>query len=105
MTRPGQTHGFSAKDHIATLEKYIGKNCIDIVLINSEPISKKILERYSTGKKSFPVVDNLKKEYFKIVRANVAGNREVKKVAADGLQRSLIRHNPDTLAKILISLL
>ena len=59
MTKYGQTYGFTAKDHIRALERYLGKNCLDFVLVNSKPFPEVSLKKYKK-EQEFPVVDNLK---------------------------------------------
>lgn len=104
MTKYGQTFGFSAKDHIAALEKYLGKNHLDFVLVNSKSFSRTALEKY--GKENeISVVNDLKKDYFRIVKADLLSNRETKKIAGDALKRSLIRHDSQKLAKSIIRIL
>jgi len=60
MTQPGETIGFSLKDHITTVEKYLG--CpLDRIVVNSEAIPNEVLERYrSQG--SEPIFSNEKDE-------------------------------------------
>jgi len=103
MTRYGQTDGFAASDHIKILEKYLGKNCLDFVIVNSSRIPEAVLEKYKK-KREFPVADDLESDYFRVVRADILSKKEVKKVAGDALHRSLIRHDPDKLAKVIIKL-
>ena len=102
MTRYGQTFGYSAKDHIEDLEKYIGK-IIDLVLINSKNIPLEILKKYEK-EKAFPVEDNLEKDYFDIIRDDLLSEHETKKIQGDIVDRSLIRHDSDRLAKTIINL-
>ena len=103
MTKYGQTSGFTAKNHIETLEKYLGKNCLDYVLVNSGPIPQDALEKYEEGKE-FMVVNNLEDDYFKIIKSDILSKRQTKKVPGDSLKRSFIRHDSDNLGKVLIRL-
>lgn len=48
MTQPGETDDFTVSDHLNLLNSYLGKRKIDIVLTNSEKISKKIQRKYET---------------------------------------------------------
>src|SRR4030042_6907818 len=83
MTKYGQTYGFTTKDHIQVLEKYLGKNCLDYVLVNTKPISKRsALEKYKKMKE-FPVVDDLKDSYFKVIRGDFLSEKETKRVPGD----------------------
>ena len=63
MTQPGETDGFSVSDHINLLNKYLGKRCVDAVVVNTEHISSDIVSKYSsTEQKDLVLVDyeNLK---------------------------------------------
>ena len=103
MTKFGQTYGFSARDHIKVLERYLGKDYLDFVLVNSKPLPKAALKKYEKAQE-FPVVDNLADSYFKVIRADFLSRKETKKVRGDVLKRSLIRHDSNKLAKVLINL-
>lgn len=104
MTKYGQTYGFTAKDHIQALEKYLGKDHLDFVLVNSKPTPKAALKKYKK-EHEFPVIDDLKDSYFKIIRSDFLSKKETKRVLGDILKRSLIRHDPNKLAKTLIKLI
>lgn len=103
MTRYGQTYGYSAKNHIEDLEKYIGK-IIDFILVNSKKMPFEILKQYEE-EKAFPVEDNLEKDYFDIIRDDMLSEQKTKKVDGDIVQRSLIRHDSEKVAKTIINLL
>lgn len=47
MTQDGETEGMTASDHIAALLKHGGAGLVDLCLCNSEPVSRRLLERYS----------------------------------------------------------
>ncbi|MDP3093182.1 MAG: YvcK family protein [bacterium] len=104
MTKCGQTYGLSAKDHIFALEKYLGKNSLDFVLINSKPMPPGILKKYQ-AERAFPVVDDLKDSQPKVIRKDFLGRQVISRVAEDVLWRSLIRHDSHKLAKAIINLL
>lgn len=103
MTRYGQTLGFTARDHILVLEKYLGKNCLDYVLVNTKSIPGTALAKYKKIKES-PVIDNLNDSYFKVVRGDFLSEKETKPIPGDILKRSLVRHDSDKLAKKLLKL-
>ncbi len=103
MTKYGQTYGFSAEDHIHALENYLGKNCLDLVLMNSKSVPRYFLREY-VKRNEFPVVDDLNDTYFRVIRRNLLNENITKKVAGDILVRSLIRHDPAKLAKVILSL-
>ena len=103
MTRYGQTYGFTAKDHIQILEKYLGENCLDFILVNSKLISRVALRGYEK-EQELPVRDDLKDSYFKVIRTDFLSEKETKKIPGDILKRSLVRHDSNKLAKIILKL-
>lgn len=103
MTKYGQTYGFSAKDHISILEKYIGQT-LSYVLVNSSSYPASILAKYKKMKE-FPVVDDLeKKAYYTVIRSPLINTAAVAMSRSDNLKRSLIRHDSYKLAAKIIQL-
>ena len=104
MTKFGQTHGFSALDHITALEKYLGEGVLDYYLVDKAiNYQTPILRRYKK-ENAFPVKDDLGKSK-KVVRRSISSGVIYKKHEFDGLKRSLIRHDSRKLAKAIIELL
>lgn len=104
MTKFGQTHNLCATDHVNIMERYIGKKCLDTVVVNTDQVPELILKQYQR-EKSFPVADDLEKANLRVLRAGVLGDMEIKKVKGDTLKRSLVRHDSEKLARALMSLL
>lgn len=105
MTKQGQTHWMKASDLVEELAKYIGKYP-DIVINNNKAIPNNILKTYKDKEGEMAIEDNLDilLDKCKILRANVIGDEEIKRQEGDTLKRSLIRHDPDKLAKIIVDL-
>jgi len=105
MSKWGQTNGFSASDHILELEKYLGKGAIDVCLMNKNgKIPPSILKRYKE-EKAYLVKDDLENQQgVKIVRRSLVSEKIYEKPKSDKLKRSLVRHDPTKLAKVIISL-
>lgn len=97
MTKYGQTYGFRASDFVAEIQKYLG-NCLDFVLINNKALPSEIIERYKAENDS-PVVDNLQKDGYEIIREDLLAIDPIEKNPGDVLKRSLIRHDSDKIAK------
>jgi len=57
MTQDGETEGMTASDHVAALLKHGGADLVDLCLCNSEPVSRRLLERYSREDAEPMVVD------------------------------------------------
>jgi len=104
MTKFGQTSHFTATDHVQVIQKYLGKDCLDFVFINTTAFPTVILHRYEE-EHGEPVKDDLKENHYKIVRADLLASSGVRKKAGDILRRSLIRHDSDKLAKAFVEVL
>lgn len=47
MTEPGETDTFTVSQHVLVLEKYLGKNVIDVIIANDDfDINKEVLDTY-----------------------------------------------------------
>lgn len=109
MTKSGQTSGFSASDYLFELYKYLAGGVVQTVLV-SKPFRLKgdVLKRYKEEKAEI-VIDDLdfsnQSPKPKIIRANLVSDKIYERQKGDILVRSLIRHDPDKLAKALVSLL
>lgn len=106
MTRFGQTDGFSAKDHLGEMEKYLGEGAFDYCLINKKgTIPAKDISWYKKHD-TYPVKDDIEDgDGIKIIRRNFVSRKHYQKPKSDPLTRSLIRHDSDKLAKAIVSLL
>lgn len=96
MTKFGQTTGFTAKDHVDELAKYVGRYP-DLVVVNDSPFPKEVLDLYAE-EEEFPVVDNLQNDSYEVLREDIVADQLSEKSSSDKLKRSLIRHDSDKLA-------
>ncbi len=104
MTKFGQTHGVSAKDHINELEKYLGDGEMDYYLVDkTKKYPKTLIKRYQEEHASL-VKDDLGKNA-KAIRKNISSDVIYENHKSDKLKRSLIRHDSKKLAKAIIELL
>lgn len=92
MTKQGETNGFEARDFINMIEKYIGAGVLDHTIINTKRPSADRLQHYE-------------KESAEFVTADKLGAKPVP-IFGDFLRRrGFVRHDPERLAKVLVSLL
>ncbi len=99
MTKYGQTTKHSAKDHIDDLIRYLGKETVEVVLVNTKTPRKETLAWYEDFEE-YPVKDDLgERAKFSIVRANLIRDVVVNHSPSDSLKRSIIRHDSEKLAK------
>lgn len=103
-TKRGQTTDYKATEHILDLEKYIGKDVLDFVIINNKQPLKRALEWYKTKEENL-VLDDIIDSHYKIIRKNLISTAEYKNSKGDKTVRSLIRHDSNKLAKAIIGLL
>lgn len=103
MTKYGQTYGYTAHDHVAQVEKYVGRR-VEYVLVNTAQMPESALELYAKSHEQ-PIIDDLTDtQGYKVVRKNLASEKIVIKSKSDALVRSLIRHDSDKLAQAITSL-
>jgi uncharacterized cofD-like protein len=104
MTKYGQTLQFTAKDHLQQLQKYLGP-CITHVLVNTTKLPKQALDVYEKTHE-YPVVDDLNgSSPCLVIRADMAGDEMINKSNSDVLIRSLIRHDSDKIANVIVSII
>ena len=96
MGQPGETVGYTAFDHVRAVIKHGGEGILDYTIVNTAPIPDTVLERYAFDGVSEVMVD---REKF--------SEKGIGLIAAPLIEgsESLARHNPDLLAKCIISFL
>lgn len=93
MTEPGETDDYSAYDHLAAVERYLGENVIDFVLANTEVIPEMLAKRYA-DEHAYPV--ELDEARFADSAAMlIKGNMVISK-------NDYIRHNFSRLARAIM---
>lgn len=104
MTKYGQTYGFSAQDHLRVLEKYLLHAPIDYVIVNDGLLPAEVLKLYEE-QNEFPVKNDLEdSENLKVIREDFLGSEQRTQSKSDALKRSLIRHNPEKLARAIMKI-
>lgn len=88
MTQPGETDDYKVSDHVNTLNKYLGKKKIDIVIANNGEIPKHILKKYETEEQKDQVI--LDEENLKDVKL-ITGNYVT-------IDKNIIRHRVTKLS-------
>ena len=97
MSKKGQTRGLTLESMLSLVEGYIGRK-FDYVLLNNGRIPQKAYKRYiKQGEHIFK--DDIKKNGREIIRADLVANSVIKKDKGDALDRSLVRHDPDKVAR------
>ena len=95
MTQPGETDGYSAREHMETIKKYAPEIHFDFVVVNDRRISKEQAELYA-AENAFQIgiddpIDDAIDQTTEIVRADLL----------DGGEK--VRHNADRLAEVVLN--
>ena len=101
MTRFSQTHDMTAHDHVAGIEKRLGRP-VDHIIINGGRIAPSILKYYAADRE-YPVIDDLGDDP-RVTRATIASNIPFTPTASDTVKRSLLRHDQKKLGALLYAL-
>jgi len=94
MTQPGETDGFTLRDHLSALSEYIDLRSFDYLIVNSGRIPKELEESY-LREGAVPVVNDLG-------GANEYGLRVVEADLLDVVElegRATVKHHPERLAR------
>ena len=97
MTKYGQTTGMSIEDHAREIERYITRTP-DIILANNAPVPPALTERYATTGEYPTLQDGT----LPLRLADLMGLEEVKRSSGDVLRRSLVRHDSQKLAQVIM---
>lgn len=90
MTKFGETNGFAASDFISILESYLGQGVLNFVAMNNVRPSAKRLSAYIRERSDFVEPD----------LQNIRPRKNLMPIATDFLRTgSLVRHDPEKLAK------
>jgi uncharacterized cofD-like protein len=109
--KKGHTIGFDVDDYIATLEQYIGKDRVNYAVFSSHKPLKALVKKYEReeGKNTLVLFRKNKnpKRRYKLVQADIISKKIPKQNKNDAIadMRALIRHDPDRLARVVMSIL
>jgi uncharacterized cofD-like protein len=95
MTQPGETDKYTLKMHLNIIERYIGKNSLDYIIVNNEPIDEELLFLYEEDGAEQVIVDLVGDTKTKIISGPLVKIDETD---------CLIRHDHNELAKIIMNL-
>lgn len=95
MTQPGETDGYSAREHIETIKKYAPEIHFDFVVVNDRRVSAAQAERYAAeGAYQIGIddpIDDALDQMTEIVRADLLYDGEK------------VRHNSERLAQVVLN--
>ncbi len=105
MTKPGQTDGFRAHDFIDAIERYTGP-VFDHLVFNTQHPGDEVVRRYAEDGEQVVVWDDqaMKGRHWTPVGADLVSDEHEDQSPGDPLKRTLIRHDSDRLARLLMHL-
>ena len=107
VTKYGQTTDFTVSDHAAEIERFVGGKFLDYVLYNNQVPSKELAEKYKEENAFLTKADKqkLKKANYVAIPGKFLGQIPNKKHNdIFQVKRSLIRHDADAVARVLMTL-
>jgi len=103
MTKQGHTDGFSVTDFVREVEHYIGSGRVDYVTFNDERPDDELLNKYANEGRPVRIdEENFERHKFTPLGTNLMSGRLVAQRAGDTLRRTLIRHDADIMANLII---
>lgn len=104
MNRHDHASGFDVATYVSMLESFIGeKDAFDVVLYNTKKPPKSLLRKYAGEGEPVPLGKT--KGKYKVVKADLLSDGVAKRPKSDKAHRSLIRHEPNKLARALMKIL
>ncbi len=103
MTKDGHTNGMKVHDFVHEIERFVGKGRVDFVTFNNREPETELLAKYA-GEGEYPVHPPAAGEAttYAPLPADLINTQIYAPKAGDTIRRSLIRHNPDVLATLII---
>lgn len=106
MNKNGHTDDFLVSDYVRVLEAAIGKKGIfDAVVYNTKKPAQALLRKYADEGEPVVCGEACLRGDFELIGANLLADGIAKTAKKDMLNRTLIRHDPDKLAKVLMTLI
>ena len=104
MSRPGQTNGMHAAEHVRELAAYCGR-MPDHVVINTTPLPEAIVVRYA-ALGTHPILHNCtEEEGYTLYCQDVLATEAITTAEGDILVRSLLRHDSQKLASAIVRII
>lgn len=103
MSKRGQTVGMNAAEHVAEIARHIGRP-IDVAIVNTDEFPADLLLKYE-AEGDHPISNNCVGDICSVEAMPLVSKEEVLLSSGDKVKRSLIRHDSDVLAKVLLSIL
>lgn len=104
MNKYGHTDNFTAEDFARRLAPYVGGDCFDSLVYNTEVPDGRLLRRYVDEGEPVMRGEPASDDRFELIGAPLLSREKRAAVPGDALARTFIRHDPDALARVLVNL-
>ncbi|MBI3631999.1 MAG: YvcK family protein [Candidatus Vogelbacteria bacterium] len=104
MNQYGQTDNFSVSDFVRGIELFIKPSIFDCIIYNKTFPSRELLAKYVDEGQPVLFGQVQATDKHKYIGTDLLNNKIPKKVKGDTIQRTLIRHDQDKLAKEIVAL-
>jgi uncharacterized cofD-like protein len=94
MTQMGETLGYSAADHLEAINRHMGSNVVDFIILNEEDIKGRVSDYYSRNDMTIVESDRAR---LKEMGATVVTDDHLVQIDEEGA----VRHNNKVLAEII----
>lgn len=106
MNKAGHTDGFIVQDYVDEVERLIGSGRVSFVTYNSRLPEQEMLARYGEEGKSMTAAardgEAVRPTSYRALAADLVSTRPYVQKSGDPLPRTLIRHDSDALAALII---
>jgi len=106
MNKAGHTDGYTVMDYVEEVEHRIGAGRVNFVTYNNRMPDRELLERYGEEGKSLVAVASADEDFDKVsfrpLPADLISSRSFVQRAGDPIRRTLIRHDADMLAALIV---
>ncbi len=102
MSQLGHTDNFTVTDFVAEFEKFAKGKIFDVVVYNTKRPPQTLLRKYAD--EGEPVEPGTLDDHYEFLGANLLAEGVAKTPKVDLLRRTLIRHDPEKLAKVIMGL-
>jgi len=100
MTKFGQTNNFTTTDHFRAIARYVNP---EYFIVNTSRPPSGILDLYNE-EKGFFVEDDFSLNDARAIKGDFLDSAVIERKQGDKVRRSLVRHDPDKLARAIIEL-
>ena len=95
FTKAGESDGYTAREHVTEVERYLGRR-VDTIFVHEGGFSEEVVSWYAK-EQEHPILDDLGDDV-RVVRTALASVAVVPPLPGDPMRRSLMRHDSHLLA-------